>query len=44
METVAETESDFRSWIYTQVELETAAQARCPERDSNPYGLAAWEV
>jgi hypothetical protein len=30
--------------MYTQVELETTGQTRCPERDSNPYGLSAWEV
>jgi hypothetical protein len=43
-ETGTETASSFRSWMCTQVELEPAGQARCPERDSNPYGLSAWEV
>jgi hypothetical protein len=42
--TRTETKSSFGSWICSQVELETAVQAGCPERDSNPYGLSAWEV
>jgi hypothetical protein len=39
-----ETAEHFMVLLNLQVELETAGQNGCPERDSNPYGLSAWEV
>ena len=43
-ETGTETRPGSGSWMYTQVELETAGQRGCPERDSNPYDLSVREV